>query len=222
MQPFQPFTAVALPLLRDNIDTDALVPSREIKTVSKTGLADGLFAGWRYVGGDHSRPDPAFALNDPAYSGVQILLAGGNLGCGSSREQAVWALAEYGFRVLVAPSFNPIFFRNCVRNGILPATLDAGKIAEIAGWVSADPQRNRLSVDLRLRTIIACDARSWAFTIPDGPQDFLLRGADAIDETLKLRERIEEFRAIDRLRRPWAYETGSVQGADVQADDDLL
>lgn len=222
MQPFEPITAVALPLLRDNIDTDALIPSREITTVSKTGLAPGLFAGWRYVGGDHTRPDPAFELNDPKYCDAQILLAGDNFGCGSSREQAVWALAEYGFRVLAAPSFNPIFYRNCVRNGIVPAMLPASKIAEIARWVRADPRTNRLSVDLRERVIRASEHRSWQFTIPDESRDFLLRGVDAIDETLKLRDKIAEFRAADKLRRPWVYEVGSAQRDSVHADADML
>jgi 3-isopropylmalate/(R)-2-methylmalate dehydratase small subunit len=222
MQPFEPITAVALPLLRDNIDTDALIPSREITTVSKTGLASGLFAGWRYVDGDHTKPDPAFALNDPVYDGAQILVAGDNFGCGSSREQAVWALAEYGFRVLAAPSFNPIFYRNCVRNGIVPAMLPLSKIREIAHWVSADPQTNRLSIDLRKRAIRSPDHRSWEFTISDESRDFLLRGVDAIDETLKLRDKIAEFRAGDKLRRPWAYEVGSTQRGFVNADADML
>jgi 3-isopropylmalate/(R)-2-methylmalate dehydratase small subunit len=222
MQPFEPITAVALPLLRDNIDTDALIPSREITTVSKSGLASGLFAGWRYVGGDHARPDPGFALNDPAYRGAQILLAGDNFGCGSSREQAVWALAEYGFRVLAAPTFNPIFYRNCVRNGIVPAMLPSSKIEEIAHWVRADPQTNRLSVDLRERAIRAPGHRSWEFTISDESRDFLLRGIDAIDETLKLRDKIAEFRAADKLRRPWVYEVGSAQRDSIQVDADML
>jgi 3-isopropylmalate/(R)-2-methylmalate dehydratase small subunit len=222
MQPFEPITAIALPLLRDNIDTDALIPSREITTVSKTGLASGLFAGWRYVGGDHTKPDPAFELNDPVYRGAQILLAGDNFGCGSSREQAVWALAEYGFRILVAPSFSPIFHRNCVRNGIVPAMLPSSAIGEIARWVRADPRTNRLSIDLRERLIRASDHRSWAFTISDESRDFLLRGVDAIDETLKLRDKIAEFRAADKLRRPWVYEIGSAQRDSVQAETDML
>ncbi len=222
MQPFEPFTAVALPLLRDNIDTDALIPSREITAVSKTGLASGLFAGWRYVDGDHAKPDPAFELNDPRYRGAQILLAGDNFGCGSSREQAVWALAEYGFRVLAAPSFNPIFYRSCVRNGIVPAILPSSKIGEIAGWVRADPGTNRLCVDLRERVIRASGHRSWVFMISDESRDFLLRGVDAIDETLKLHDKIAEFRAADKLRRPWVYEVGSSPRDAVQAGANML
>lgn len=213
MQPFEPITAVALPLLRDNIDTDAIIPSREITAVAKTGLAAGLFAGWRYIGGDHAKPDPSFALNDAAYSGAQILLAGHNLGCGSSREQAVWALAEYGFRVLAAPSFNPIFFRNCVRNGVVPAMLPADRIGEIADSVNADPQSNRLTVDLAARLIRASGERAWAFEIAADARDFLLRGIDAIGATLEHRARIAEFIAADKLRRPWVYELHAAEPA---------
>src|SRR5207302_9959572 len=122
-EPFTKLTAVAAPLIRANVDTDAIIPSREMKTVSKTGLADGLFAGWRYreVGGRDPKPD--FVLNDRAYAGAQILLSGVNFGCGSSREHAVWALAEYGFRAVLAESFSPIFRGNCVRNGVAPVEL---------------------------------------------------------------------------------------------------
>jgi len=205
MQPFEPITAVALPLLRDNIDTDSIIPSREITAVSKTGLAAGLFAGWRYFSGDHRRPDPDFPFNQPQYHGAKVLLTGENFGCGSSREHAVWALADYGFRVLIAASFNPIFYRNCVRNGVVPATLPSSAIREIAEWAVASPQANRLSVDLAACVIRAPSARSWTFTISTEAQDMLLNGIDPIDATLKLRERIAAFRAADRCRRPWVY-----------------
>ena len=125
MTPFTTLTSIAVPLMRDNIDTDAIIPSREMKTVGKTGLADGLFAGWRYTEVGGRAPEPGFVLNDPAYAGAAILLGGANFGCGSRREHAAWALAEYGFRAVIAPSFNPIFRGNCVRNGIVPIELDA-------------------------------------------------------------------------------------------------
>ncbi|MDZ4374483.1 MAG: 3-isopropylmalate dehydratase small subunit, partial [Phenylobacterium sp.] len=120
MDPLVTVTAVAAPLLRANVDTDAIIPSREMRTVSKTGLADGLFAGWRYTEVGGREPNPAFALNQPAYADAAILLGGPNFGCGSSREHAVWALHEFGFRAVIAPSFSPIFQNNCVRNGIAP------------------------------------------------------------------------------------------------------
>lgn len=122
--PVRTITAVPAPLLRDNVDTDAIIPSREIRSVGKTGLADGLFAGWRYLPGTRE-PDPAFVLNDPRYDHSPILLGGANFGYGSSREHAVWALREYGVRVVIAPGFAPIFAGNCVRGGVLPVVFDA-------------------------------------------------------------------------------------------------
>ena len=133
MLKFDVLTAVAAPLLRANVDTDAIIPSREMKSVSKTGLAAGLFAGWRYTQIGGREPDPDFVLNQPDYAGAQVLLAGENFGCGSSREHAAWALLEFGIRAIVAPSFSPIFRMNCVRNGMLPVCLPAATIAALAG-----------------------------------------------------------------------------------------
>ena len=206
MLAFTELTGVAAALLRDNIDTDAIIPSREIRSVSKTGLARGLFAGWRYTSADGRSPDPRFVLNDPAYRGAQILLAGENFGCGSSREHAVWALAEYGFRVLIAPSFNPIFYRNCLRNGLLPARLALPDVREIAGWVAENPQSNRPTVSLPTCEIVAANARIWKFDIGDEARYGLLHGLDEIDQTLKMMGSIAAFRAADRLARPWVYE----------------
>ena len=118
MTPFTPLTSIAAPLIRDNIDTDTIIPSREMKTTGKTGLADGLFAPWRYLDATTRTPNPDFVLNDPDYAEAQILLGGANFGCGSSREHAVWALAEYGIRCVIAESFAPIFRNNCIRNGL--------------------------------------------------------------------------------------------------------
>src|SRR3546814_15490367 len=111
----------------DNIDTDIIIPSRERKTVGKTGLADGLFAGWRYVAVGSREKSPDFLMNRAPYADAKILIAGQNVGCGSSREHAVWALHEYGFRAVIAPSFNPIFRGNCIRNGIVPVQLEIGR-----------------------------------------------------------------------------------------------
>src|SRR5690349_19777158 len=140
MEPLVTLTAVAAPLLRANVDTDAIIPSREMRTVSKSGLADGLFAGWRYTAVGGRDPNPDFPLNQPVYAGARILLGGENFGCGSSREHAVWALHEYGFRAVIAPSFSPIFQNNCVRNGVAPVELPAASIEAIADYVGEDPQ----------------------------------------------------------------------------------
>ena len=205
MQPFTTLDAVAAPLLRDNIDTDAIIPSREMTSVSKSGLADGLFAGERYLGISTRDPDPAFVLNQPAYANTQILLGGANFGCGSSREHAAWALAEYGIRAIVATSFNPIFQGNCVRNGIVPVTLNASTIASIAAGVAANPQARHVAIDLEAQTLRAPDGAAYAFPIADEAKEMLLGGLDAIDLTLKRRAEIDGFVAADRTRRAWVY-----------------
>ena len=124
MSPFpQPLVSRAAPLLLDNVDTDTIIPSREMRSTGRTGLADGLFAPWRYGDADAREENPDFVLNRPPYRDARILAAGANFGCGSSREHAVWALAEWGVRAVLAESFAPIFAGNCVRNGVLPAAL---------------------------------------------------------------------------------------------------
>lgn len=205
MQKFDVLTGVAAPLLRANVDTDAIIPSREMKTVSKSGLADGLFAGWRYARIGSREPDADFILNQPAYAGVEVLLAGENFGCGSSREHAVWALAEYGIRAVIAPSFAPIFRGNCVRNGVLPVTLDAASIERLAAAIVADPQRLRVTVNLVRQRVSAPGDLEFQFELDPESREMLLEGADAIDLTLKHRDAIESFHARDRAQRPWIY-----------------
>jgi 3-isopropylmalate/(R)-2-methylmalate dehydratase small subunit len=205
MQPFTRLTAVAAPLIRANVDTDAIIPSREMKTVSKTGLAEGLFAGWRYKEIGSREPDPDFVLNRPAYAQARILLGGENFGCGSSREHAAWALAEYGIRAIVAPSFSPIFYGNCVRNGILPVRLPAPAIAQLAEDAGAEAPVRPVTIDLE-----SCEVRSpggsvHRFEIEPDAREMLLHGLDAIDLTLKQREAIEDFWRADRAARPWIY-----------------
>ncbi|RYY27070.1 MAG: 3-isopropylmalate dehydratase small subunit [Sphingomonadales bacterium] len=199
MTPFTTLTAIAAPMLRDNIDTDAIIPSREMRGTGKTGLADGLFAAWRYLGANGRYPDPAFVLNQPAFADAQMLLAGSNFGCGSSREHAVWALAEYGIRAVIAPSFAPIFAGNCMRNGIVPAPLPADAIAEIAA------DGGPVTVDLAAQTVSLADGRSWPFAIGGEAKAMLLEGLDAIDLTFKHKAEIAAFQAADRSARPWIY-----------------
>jgi 3-isopropylmalate/(R)-2-methylmalate dehydratase small subunit len=202
---FDVLTGVAAPLIRANVDTDAIIPSREMKSVSKQGLAEGLFAGWRYTAIGNREPEPTFVLNRPEYAGASILLAGENFGCGSSREHAVWALLEYGMRAVLAPSFAPIFRMNCVRNGILPVRLPAEAIASLAASVASDPQARRVTVDLLRRTVTGPDGLEHAFDIEPESREMLLEGLDAIDLTLKLAPAIDAFVASDRAARPWIY-----------------
>lgn len=201
---FTQLSAVAAVLVRDNIDTDSIIPSREIRVVGKSGLAEGLFSGWRYLPESEREPNPAFVLNDPRYRDARILLSGANFGCGSSREHAVWALAEYGIRAVIAASFNPIFYRNCVRNGVLPVKLAASDIRWLADWVATDPQQHRLMVQLDTCTIASAE-RTFHFDIDSDSRRVLLEGLDEIDRTLKLARTIEAFRSADHLRRPWIY-----------------
>jgi len=149
---FTTHIGTAAPLIRDNIDTDQIIPSREMTSVSKTGLSDGLFAGQRYI--EDRVENPEFILNQELYRGATILLSGKNFGCGSSREHAVWALKEYGFRVIIAESFGDIFYNNCVRNGILCVQLEGKIIASFGDIVSIDLPRqlvNQTPFDIPLK-----------------------------------------------------------------------
>jgi len=192
---FTTLTAIAAPLLRDNVDTDAIIPSREMKSTGKTGLAGGLFAGWRYLDAERT-PNPGFVLNQPEFADARILASGVNFGCGSSREHAVWALAEYGVRCIIAESFAPIFHGNCIRNGIAPVVLEHQAIAALAG--------RPVDVDLAAQTV-RCADRLWRFAIDAEAKAMLLEGLDAIDLSLKHRDAIADFHARDRQRRPWVY-----------------
>ncbi|MBN8280876.1 MAG: 3-isopropylmalate dehydratase small subunit [Gammaproteobacteria bacterium] len=205
MEKFTTLTAVAAPLLRINIDTDAIIPSREMKRVSKDGLAEGLFAGWRYQSPGSRVENPEFVLNQPPYREARILLSGINFGCGSSREHAVWALHEWGIRAVIAPSFGSIFQGNCVRNGIVPVVLPNEVVESIARQVEADPARNRVTVDLAAGTVTAPDGTSHRFTLPEADREMLLEGLDSIAVTLKRDPEILAFRHQDRQRRPWIY-----------------
>ena len=194
MTPFTRLTSSAMPILRDNIDTDTIIPSREIRGTGKTGLADGLFAPWRYH--VERQPDPAFALNIPEYAGASVLVGGGNFGCGSSREHAVWALGEWGIRAIIAPGFAPIFAANCLRNGLLAVSLPRATVEELAG--------REVTIDLRAQTV-ACDGQEWPFDIGEEAKTMLLEGLDAIELTLKSLPAIEAWTAKDRAARPWVY-----------------
>jgi 3-isopropylmalate/(R)-2-methylmalate dehydratase small subunit len=204
-RPFNSLTAIALPLLRDNVNTDVIIPSREMKHISRRGLANGLFADWRYTAVGGREPDPAFVLNDSRYAGCAILLTGANFGCGSSREHAAWALAEYGFRAIVAESFNPIFRGNAILNGIVPVVLPRVRIENLAAGVATDPVRRRVTVDLRAMQMTTPDGSTIAFDLDAEPREMLLEGLDIIDLTLKRRDEIASFRSADREARPWAY-----------------
>ncbi len=206
MTPFTQHHGVALPLLRDNIDTDTIIPSREMRTVSRSGLAAGLFAPWRYLDPDARTPNPNFELNLPEYSGASILLAGDNFGCGSSREHAVWALMESGFRAVIAPSFATIFRNNALRNGLLTVALDRHDLDELVEWVSADPIEQTIQLDLEACTIESDPQRNKkVFSVDPTARDMLLNGLDEIGLTEQSMDLVARFEEQDQAHRPWVY-----------------
>lgn len=205
MEKFTTLTAIAAPLLRINVDTDAIIPSREMKHVSKEGLAEGLFAGWRYRAPGSRAEQPDFILNREPYRRARILLTGLNFGCGSSREHAVWALHEWGIRAIIAPSFGSIFQGNCVRNGIVPVVLDQASVEALAAQVESAPEQNPLTVNLMGRSVTSPKGLAFSFQIPDADREMLLEGLDAIAVTQKRDPEILAFRERDRVRRPWIY-----------------
>jgi 3-isopropylmalate/(R)-2-methylmalate dehydratase small subunit len=192
-----------------NIDTDAVIPASELKHVSKSGLGESLFAGWRYLdrGEPTERLNPDFVLNRPEYEGASILLAGVNMGCGSSREYAVWALDDFGIRVIIAPSFGAIFYTNCIRNGLLSVVLNEEVVADVAAQIADDPQGRKISVDLEDCSVIAPDGQKFHFDIEPVYREMLLKGLDAIDITMKSHAAIEAFLQSDRKKRGWSYLT---------------
>ncbi|MFT2092742.1 3-isopropylmalate dehydratase small subunit [Paraglaciecola sp. 2405UD69-4] len=204
MQKFILHTGIVLPLLSDNIDTDQIIPSREMKKVSKLGLAEGLFSGQRYLyeGKEKKGINPNFILNQPPYDKSTILISNKNFGCGSSREHAVWALVEYGFRAIIAQSFGSIFRNNCIRNGLLPIVLSPEDIHSINQSLEQDTS---LSIDLEARQVICINGDKFEFELEDYSQQMLLNGWDFIDLTLQFNDKIDSFAESDRQVRPWAY-----------------
>ena len=189
MTPFLIHSGIAVSLLQDNIDTDQIIPSREMKTVSKTGLAAGLFAGQRYIEGRKANPD--FVLNQAQFKDATILMSGKNFGCGSSREHAVWALKDYGFRAVIAQSFGEIFYNNCVRNGILPVQMEEAIMARLT---------DKLIIDLPNQRV-----NEAAFNIAQSDKKMLMEGLDMIAQTSNHKADIDAFFKKDKTDRPWAY-----------------
>ena len=182
MQPFSRHTGLVFPLDRVNVDTDQMVPKQFLKLQTKQGFGRVLFYDWRYLPGE--KPNPDFILNWPRYKGASIMLARANCGCGSSREHAPWAVADYGFRVIIAPSYADIFYNNCFKNGILPVTLPEAQIDEL--FKLAESQEGyKLTVDLPSQTISDAHGLSYKFEIGEFRKRVLLEGLDDIGLTLK-------------------------------------
>jgi 3-isopropylmalate/(R)-2-methylmalate dehydratase small subunit len=204
MQPFTTLSGIAAPMLRDNVDTDSIIPSRESTSVSRDGYGDKLFANWRYQPGTRAEI-AGFVLNRAPYRDATILLAGHNFGCGSSREAAVWSLAQFGIRCVIAKGFGEIFRNNCIRNGLLPVALTAGAVDALVAQVEASGGAAPITVDLLAQQVTAPDGTAWVFAIDALERDMLLEGLDAIDLTLKSAAAIAAFQARDKRLRRWIY-----------------
>lgn len=211
MKPFVQLQSLVLPIDRANVDTDALIPKQFMKSIRRTGFGDHLFDEWRYLdqgelGQDASQRvvNPKFALNQARYKGAQILLARENFGCGSSREHAVWALSDFGIRVLLAPRFADIFFNNCFKNSLLPIVLSAELIEQLFNEVEYNPGYT-LSVDLPSQTIHTSTGMSIAFDIHPSRKVRLLEGLDDIGITLQHADRIRAYESKQRLVSPWLF-----------------
>ena len=210
MEPFHSLTGLVAPLDRANVDTDAIIPKQFLKSIKRSGFGPNLFDAWRYLdrgepGGDNAaRPrNPEFVLNEPRYQGAQILLARRNFGCGSSREHAPWALADFGFRALIAPSYADIFFNNCFKNGLLPIVLTESDVGRLFDAVRAFPGF-RLTVDLERQTVATQDgAMSFGFDVEPFRKHCLLHGLDDIGLTLQHAEAIRAFEAKRHAEQPW-------------------
>ncbi len=205
MDKFATLNSVAAPILRENIDTDVIIPiSRLVGNSVRGTLGQWCFTPLRY------KPDgsenPEFVLNREPYRGAQILLTGVNFGCGSSREGAVWALYEMGIRCVIGSSFGDIFFNNCFQNGLLPVILDRETVESLAREVEASQGAGRISVDLAEMTVTAPSGKRHSFAVEPARREALLEGLDEIALTLKRASEIAAFQARDRQQRPWVHE----------------
>jgi 3-isopropylmalate/(R)-2-methylmalate dehydratase small subunit len=211
MEKFTRLDGLVAPLDRANVDTDAIIPKQYLKSVKRSGFGPNLFDDWRYLdpgepGQDHSkrRLNTDFVLNQPRYAGAQILLARENFGCGSSREHAVWALEDAGFRVVIAPSFADIFFSNCFKNGVLPIVMDAATMDRLFEQTLATAGY-RLQVDLEAQTIVTPDGERISFEVDEFRRYCLLNGLDDIGLTLQHAGAIEAYEARRRNEAPWLF-----------------
>ena len=209
MQAFTVHRGLVAPLDRPNVDTDAIIPKQFLKSIQRSGFGPNLFDEWRYLdrgepGQDPAtrRPNPDFVLNQPRYAGASVLLARANFGCGSSREHAPWALQQYGFRALLAPSYADIFFNNCFKNGVLPIVLPASAIDRLFDEAAAFVGYS-LTIDLPRQLIVKSDGSEIAFDVQPFRKHCLLGGLDDIGLTLRHADKIRAFEAERLARQPW-------------------
>lgn len=211
MKAFTQIEGLAMPLMRSNIDTDALIPKQFLKSIKRTGFGVNLFDAWRYLDPGYPGQDranrqlnPDFILNEPRYQGAQVLLTGENFGCGSSREHAVWALDDYGFRAVIAPGFADIFNNNAFKSGLLPIVLDSAVINELAAECEAHTGYT-LRIDLEAQTVTTPTGASHSFDVDTFRRHCLLNGFDDIELTLQRKAAIEAYETRRRQEAPWLF-----------------
>jgi len=209
MQKFTVHKGLVAPMDRENVDTDAIIPKQFLKSIRKTGFGPNLFDEWRYLDAGYPgqdpasrKPNPDFVLNQTRYKEAGILLARKNFGCGSSREHAPWALMQYGFRAIIAPSFADIFFNNCFKNGLLPVVLSEQEVDHLFNETKAFPGY-QLTIDLERQEVIAPDQRTYSFEVTPFRKYCLINGLDDIGLTLRHADKIKAFEAERLLRMPW-------------------
>ena len=211
MKAFTKITAIVAPLDRSNVDTDAIIPKQFLKSIKRSGFGPNAFDEWRYL--DHGEPgmdnskrplNPDFSLNQPRYQVAQILLTRKNFGCGSSREHAPWALDDYGFRAVIAPSFADIFFNNCYKNGLLPIVLTEEQVDQLFTEVEAN-EGYQLSIDLAEQTLTTPSGETFTFDITEHRKHCLLNGLDEIGLTLQHADEIHDFEEKLRQSQPWLF-----------------
>ncbi len=211
MRAFTRLQGIAVPLMRSNIDTDAIIPKQFLKSIKRSGFGKNLFDDWRYLdtgepGQDVSerQPDPEFVLNQGRYRGAEVLLAGENFGCGSSREHAVWALDDYGIRAVIAPDFADIFHNNSFKSGLLPIRLEKTIVEQLAKECETS-EGYQLSIDLEAQTVTTPGGEVFAFEVDAFRKDCLLNGLDDIELTLQQRTRIKDYESRRRESAPWLF-----------------
>jgi 3-isopropylmalate/(R)-2-methylmalate dehydratase small subunit len=213
MQKFIVHKGLVAPMDRENVDTDAIIPKQFLKSIRKTGFGQNLFDGWRYLdagepGQDPAsrRPNPDFVLNQPRYQGASVLLARKNFGCGSSREHAPWALDQYGFRAIIAPSYADIFFNNCFKNGLLPIVLPEQQVDQLFNEALAFPGY-QLTIDLERQVIVKPQGEEITFQVEPFRKFCLINGFDDIGLTLRQSDKIKAFEAERLATKPWLAHT---------------
>lgn len=209
MQAFTLHTGLVAPMDRENVDTDAIIPKQFLKSIQRTGFGPNLFDAWRYLdpgepGQDPAsrKPNPDFVLNQPRYAGASVLLARANFGCGSSREHAPWALDQYGFRAIIAPSYADIFFTNCFKSGLLPIVLPQAEVARLFDEVAAFTGY-RLTIDLPRQVVVKPDGTELPFEVQSFRKYCLVNGFDDIGLTLRHADKIRAFEAERLAKMPW-------------------